>query len=135
MPEPIRVLIADDEVDYAHSIARVLRRRGFSVTIAHDGREALDRLAESAFDVILLDLRMPGMDGLATLAALRERDARTPVLLVSGQADLPSVTAALQSGAADFLAKPCAVEDLVAAIENTAERHALRKDHAAKKGA
>jgi len=125
MTDAIRVLLADDEVCFASSLSKVLSRRGFQVTAVHSGEEALAELERETFDVILLDLRMPRMDGLETLSAIRRRDETLPVLILSGHADLPSVTAALGKGIANFVSKPCAVEVLVTAIEDAHERKAL----------
>ncbi len=127
MSEPIRVLVVDDEVDYLNSLKRVLARRGFDVQTVTDGRSALAVLAEAQFDCVLLDLQMPGMDGLATLAELRKQDQLTPVLLLTGRGDIPSVLSALKGGSEGFLAKPCPVEELVSAIEDASERKALAR--------
>jgi DNA-binding NtrC family response regulator len=124
MPKATRVLLVDDEAMYVESLAKVLRRRGLDPEIALGGLAALARLQGAEFDVIVLDLRMPGMDGIATLEEIRRRDSVTPVLLLSGQADVARATSALKSGAVDFLTKPCPVETLSAAIEDAAERKA-----------
>jgi len=124
MPKATRVLLVDDEALYVESLAKVLRRRGLDPETAHDGPDALARLQGADFDVIVLDLRMPGMDGIATLEEIRRRDAITPVLLLSGHADVTRATSALKSGAVDFLTKPCPVETLAGAIEDAAERKA-----------
>jgi len=121
----IRVLITDDEEDFCASLARVLSRRGFVVRTSSSGEEALAALAQEPSDVVVLDLRMPGMDGLATLAEIRRRVPDMPVLLLSGMADLPSVTSALSQGVTNFIAKPCAIETLISAIEDAHEQHLL----------
>ncbi len=126
MPKATRVLLVDDEALYVESLAKVLRRRGLDPETALGGAEALARLREVEYDVIVLDLRMPGMDGIATLEAIRSRDPVTPVLLLSGQADVARATSALKGGAVDFLTKPCPIETLAAAIEDAAERKAAQ---------
>ncbi len=126
MPKATRVLLVDDEAMYVESLAKVLRRRGLDPQTAHDGPDALDRLRESEFDVIVLDLRMPGMDGIATLDEIRRRDPVTPVLLLSGHADVGRASSALKRGAVDFLTKPCPVETLAGAIADAAERKAAQ---------
>jgi DNA-binding NtrC family response regulator len=123
-----KVLLVDDEVEYLQALARVLDRRGILVRTATDGASAVEMAREDEFDVIVLDLRMPGMDGLAALEAIRRRDPLTPVILLSGHADLERITTALKGGAADFLVKPCAVETLVSAIEDAAERKAIERE-------
>ncbi|MBI4861817.1 MAG: response regulator [Candidatus Riflebacteria bacterium] len=117
----VRVLLADDEEEYATSLARVLTRRGMVVKTVAGGQQAVAAMDQADFDVILLDLRMPGMDGLATLAEIRRRGATLPVILHSGMADLPSVMSALEEGITNFMAKPCSIEALCNAIEEAHE--------------
>jgi DNA-binding NtrC family response regulator len=121
----IRVLITDDEARFRTSLARVLSRRGFIVRSCGSGEDALAILAKEPCDVVVLDLRMPGMDGLATLAEIRRHTPLLPVLLLSGMADLPSVSSALAQGVTNFLAKPCAIETLISAIEDAHEERGL----------
>lgn len=128
MTKAIRVLIADDEVEYAESLARALRRRGMAVSVVHDGAEVLEALRRDEFDVIVMDVRMPGMDGLVALAEVRRADPYTAVILLSGHADLQSATDAIRRGATDFLFKPCTVENLISAIEDAAERKAVARE-------
>ena len=118
----IRVLLIDDEKVFVDSLTKVLTRRGMEVQSALDGYSGLQLLGREGFDVIVLDLRMPGMDGLATLKAFREQDTLTPVILLTGAIDLKQVSQSLQEGAAEVLLKPCPVETLVSAIENAYER-------------
>jgi len=134
MPLPVRVLLTDDEELYVEYLAKVLRRRGMKVRTALDGSKALSLLSAEEYDVIVLDLRMPGMDGLATLEAIRKRDPLTPVILLTGQMDLDRVTQALKAGAAEILLKPCPVDTLVSVIENVNERKAVAKEVAEKEG-
>lgn len=128
MSAPIKVLLADDEESFVESLAKVLRRRGLTVRTVHDGPAALDAAAGEEFDVIVLDLTMPGMDGVATLKALRARDTLTPVLLLSAHAELDRATEALRDGALDYLLKPCPVDDLVAALEDARERKTFARE-------
>jgi DNA-binding NtrC family response regulator len=123
MQKTIRLLLVDDEVDYLAIQAKLLQRRGFNVSTALSGPEALNLLAQQEFDSILLDMRMPGMDGLETIEAIREKGIRIPILIVSGIADYARVTSALKGGIADFIPKTCPVDELTAAIENACEHH------------
>ncbi|MEI7449248.1 MAG: response regulator [Desulfomonile sp.] len=122
MTSQIRVLMIDDETVFVNSLTKVLTRRGIGVQSAPDGHKGLALLTNEGFDVIVLDMRMPGMDGLATLKAIRERDALIPVILLTGHIDLKQVSDALKAGAAEVLLKPCPVENLVSSIENAYER-------------
>ncbi len=118
MAGQVRILLVDDEEVFLQSIARVLRKKGMEIHTAADGPSGLKLLREAQFDVIVLDVRMPGMDGLATLEEIRRRDPDLPVLLLSGHIQIDEVAQAVNGGAVEVLLKPCPIEDLVAAIEN-----------------
>ena len=124
----MRVLLVDDEKVYIESLAKVLRRRGIEIVVVYDGGSAIERHSKEEFDVVVLDLRMPGVDGLATLDCIRRRDSLTPVLLLTGNADIERATMALESGAADVLLKPCPLDTLVSAIEDACERKRFAKE-------
>ncbi len=128
MTSQIRTLLVDDEKLFVDSLTKVLVRRGISVETAPDGYKALELLTNEEFDVIVLDMRMPGMDGLATLKAIRERDTLTPVILLTGNIDVKQVSEALKEGAAEVLFKPCPVENLVSCIEDAYERKGFATD-------
>jgi DNA-binding NtrC family response regulator len=132
MTSGIRVLVIDDETVFVDALTNVLTRRGIKVQGVPDGYRALELLTNEEFDVLVLDLRMPGMDGLATLKAIRERDALTPVILLSGNIDLKQVSDALKEGAAEVLLKPCPVDILVSSIENAFERKGFATEVAEK---
>lgn len=125
MPEQIRVLLADDEERFSQSLAKVLRNRNMEVCIAYDGESAIRFLSHEECDVILLDLRMPGMDGLATLQEIRRIKPLTPVILLTGSIDMARVSSALKGGAAEVLLKPCPIDTLTSAIENAYERRLI----------
>lgn len=133
MVNQIRVLLADDETVLLESITKLLTRRGMVVRTALNGKEAVEILSREQFDVIVLDVRMPVMDGIAAMAEIRRRDSLTPVLFLSGHADLARIAEALRGGAVDYLLKPCEVEVLVSAIENACERKAIGLEIAKKK--
>jgi DNA-binding NtrC family response regulator len=118
MTSGIRVLLVDDETVFSDSLTKVLTRRGMRVVSAPDGQRALKLLEERGFDVIVLDLRMAGMGGLATLRAIRERDGQTPVLILTGHMDSNEVSEARKGGVTEILFKPCPVVNLVLSIQN-----------------
>jgi len=126
--EKIKVLVADDEEDFLASLSKTLSRRGFEVATATDGRKALDMVSCSEFDVILLDLRMPVMDGFTALKEIRKLDKLTPVILLSGHVDIGFVTESLKEGAAEYLLKPCQVETIVSALETASERKHIARE-------
>ena len=125
MAEPISVLLVDDEEMFLQSIARVLKRKGMTIHTAPDGPTALNMLGTGQFDVIVLDVRMPGMDGLTALGEIRRREPDLPVVVLSGHIQLDQVGKAVSGGAVEVLLKPCPIETLVSAIENACERKAI----------
>jgi EAL domain-containing protein (putative c-di-GMP-specific phosphodiesterase class I)/CheY-like chemotaxis protein len=112
-----RVLMADDEPDLLDAYSSLLTESGFEVTTAGNGRQALERLSEHEFDVLLSDIVMPDMDGLQLLRAVRERDLDLPVLLMTGSPKLETAVQALEYGALKYLLKPVREEPLVRAVE------------------
>jgi DNA-binding NtrC family response regulator len=134
MTVPIRILLVDDEVGFLESITRVLTRRGISVHTACEGAAALRSLSQEQFDVVVLDVRMPVMDGIEVFSEMRKSDPVTPVIFLSGQSDLGCIAESLKKGAADYLLKPCDVESLVSAIENAHERKKISLEIMREKG-
>ena len=132
MSNGIRVLLIDDETSFSDSLAKVLSRRGMNVESAPDGQKALLMLADKEFDVIVLDLRMPGMDGLATLRRIKESSAQTPVIFLTGYVDSSQLLEAVEDGAVEVLFKPCPVGTLVRSIENAFESKELATELAKK---
>lgn len=119
---PLRVLIVDDEVDFATALVERMARRGFAAVAAFSGAEAVELVERQPFDVVVLDLAMPGMDGLATLNQLRRVDPHLGVVLLTGHGSVASGIAGMQHGAADFLQKPSPIETVCAAVAAAAER-------------
>jgi DNA-binding NtrC family response regulator len=113
---PVRVLLIDDERDFVDALAKVLRRRGLEVAKATSGEEGLAHLARHGCDVVVLDLRMPGLDGLATLRRLQELQSGARVIMLTGHGTVQAGLDALELAAFDFLLKPIAVSQLVQVI-------------------
>ncbi len=117
----LRVLVTDDDPIQLRVAARLLRDLGHSGALANNGQIALDMIERLPFDLLLLDLNMPVLDGLGTLAGLRERQARgkpaLPVILVSGNDLSPSWAYYRDAGASGFLVKPLDIEALAAALQ------------------
>jgi two-component system, OmpR family, response regulator MprA len=116
MTERASILVVDDEPAVRASLERALGLRGYRVELARDGSDALDRLADRAPDVILLDVMMPGVDGLEVCRRLRAVGDRTPILLLSARDALHDRVAGLDAGADDYLVKPYAREELLARL-------------------
>ena len=122
---PIRVLLVDDDAALSRSLCRLLSASGYQVTTAADGREAF-RLAESAsFDVIVSDILMPGLDGLALLRAIRGRDLDVPVVFITGSPEIDNAVKAIEDGAFRYLMKPFEGKELAALVARAAQMHRL----------
>jgi len=111
-----RVLIVDDEPAVRAALDRALRLDRYEVELAADGREALDLLAEARLDAVVLDVAMPGIDGLEVCKRLREAGDRTPVLMLTARDEVDDRVAGLDAGADDYLVKPFALKELKARL-------------------
>ena len=112
----MRVLLAEDEKKVAQHIRAALREQGFTVDMFHRGDEALDAALSTPYDALVLDVMMPGRDGLSILRVLRERRVATPVLLVTARGEVSERVEGLMLGADDYLSKPFAMNELVARV-------------------
>jgi DNA-binding NtrC family response regulator len=129
--EEIHVLLVDDEEDFVNSLATALRRRKMRVSTASSGLEALEKLEGNSIAVVLLDLKMPGMDGLETLQRIKAANRECEVLLLTGLPTVSTVVACLKEGAFDYVVKPQDVELLVRKIRE-AFQHSRTKVEAAR---
>ena len=116
-----RVLVADDEPVVRGLMTSVLRNGGHEPLEAADGAEALGLLAKSPVDLMLLDVQMPGMDGLRVLQEARQRDPNLRVIVVTGHGNINDAITAIKKGASDYLTKPFAVADLLGAVQRALE--------------
>lgn len=107
-----KILLVDDEWTVVELLSRYLAEKGYEVTSASSGGEAWDLFQKQPFDLVLSDLRMPGIDGLQLLDAVKEANPRIPVVLISGFGDVETVVKALKGGAENFLAKPLDLDEL-----------------------
>jgi DNA-binding NtrC family response regulator len=117
-----KVLLVDDEVDFVDVLADRLEARELDVFKAHSGAAALAMAQERTFDAIVLDMAMPGMNGIETLERLLEINPDLQVILLTGRATLEQAAAAIRTGALDLLEKPAEIDTLVAKIELAATR-------------
>ncbi len=123
-----RVLIVDDEASARSGLEKLLRHEGYTVNTAADGPSALSAFSEVVPQVVVTDLKMPGMDGLELLKQLKEIDRGLPVVVVTEFGDVASAVAAMRAGADDYLTKPVDFDALTLAIERSLERSELRQE-------
>jgi two-component system, NtrC family, response regulator AtoC len=124
-----RILVVDDEESVRHQIAALLKLKGFEVEAIGDGRAALALLEERPCDLVLCDVRMPGMDGLSVLDALGGTEAEEAVIIMSAYGDLELAREAVRRGAADYLNKPYKNEELLLRISIVEARQQLRREN------
>jgi CheY-like chemotaxis protein len=112
-----RILVVDDEEDVRVLVCRILRDVGYSVDSAGEGSEALDKVRQQRFDLMILDLMMPGIDGWGVLGGLREFPSAPPVVVMTALADYPTFSRVVKEGAAAYVCKPFRFHELVATCQ------------------
>jgi two-component system, OmpR family, copper resistance phosphate regulon response regulator CusR len=112
----MRLLIIEDEPLIARFVSRGLRSEGYTVAVVGDGERAIDRLADGGWDLVILDLMLPGRDGFEVLREISGRRLGAPVLVLSARRAVETKVAALDAGASDYLAKPFALDELLARV-------------------
>lgn len=124
-----QILVVDDEKNIRESITGILQDEGFHVTTASDGTQALDAINDDKPDLVLLDIWMPGMDGIETLKQLRARYEDLQVIMMSGHATIETAVTATKLGAYDFIEKPLSLEKLLVCIHNGLKVHQLVEEN------
>ena len=117
-----RVLLVDDETIFTKNMAKLLKFRGYEVTAVNSGDAAIRELEQNHFDVTVLDLKMPGMDGITTLKEIKKLGLFTETLILTGHGSIDSALEAMKLGAYDYLTKPCEIDELVTKIEAAWEK-------------
>lgn len=123
-----RVLIVDDEEEFVQALSERLTIRDYDVTTSLTGEEAIEKLKHYNFDVIILDVRMPGMDGVEVLREIKRIKPLTEVIMLTGHATVEAAIEGMKLGALDFLMKPCEIEELVAKINKAYEKKAEHEE-------
>ena len=118
----MRILIAEDDVATAKALKLLLEKSKYSVDIVHNGTDAWDYISEGSYDVIVLDIMMPGMSGLEVLSLIRNDHISAPVLLLTAKAEVEDRIAGLEAGADDYLPKPFVTGELIARIKALGRR-------------
>jgi two-component system nitrogen regulation response regulator NtrX len=124
---PHRILVCDDEADIRESLKTLLGEEGFEVTAVATGTNAVSEASDH--DAVLLDIKMPGQDGMETLAKLRAKGVTTPVIMISGHGDIRTAMDAVRAGAADFLEKPLASEHVLNALRRVLDVSRLAREN------
>ena len=118
----MRILIAEDEVATAKALKILLEKAMYSVDIVHNGDDAWDYIQEGSYEVIVLDIMMPGKSGIEVLSLIRQNGIRTPVMLLTSKAEIEDRVAGLEAGADDYLPKPFATSELIARVKALGRR-------------
>ena len=120
--EKIRLLLVDDEEDFRITLANRLGKREYEVTQVENGCQALEAIKTRRIDVAIVDVKMPGMDGLETLREMKRLDSGIEVIMLTGHASVESGIEGMRLGAFDYIMKPCDIHDLVLKIEDAFQR-------------
>ena len=127
MPNP-RILIVDDEERFRTTLGKVLRGKEMEVDTVGSGTEALDEIKKKLYDVIILDVKMPGLNGIETLKEIKKFNPGIEVILLTGHASEDSAIDGMRLGAYDYVMKPCEIEELMEEIDGAYKVKLLRED-------
>ena len=116
MPK-MKLLLVDDEERFLITVAKLISRRGYEPLTALGGQEALEILSRETVDVVILDMKMPGMDGLATLGEIKRRFPLVQVIMLTGHGTIDSAMEGMETGAYDYITKPCDLDKLLEEAE------------------
>ncbi len=115
-----RILLVDDEEDFASALAERLMLRGFQAELATSGMDALRHIRECDFSVLILDVKMPGIDGLGLMAEIKRKRPNLPVILLTGHGSAADAETGMKKGAFDYLMKPIDIDELIEKIHDAA---------------
>lgn len=125
---PVQVLLVDDEEKFVTSNAKLLSKRGYDIMTALDGKEALKILETHDVHVAVLDVKMPGMDGITLLKEIKNRYPLVEVVMLTGHATFDSAVSGLKIGACDYLMKPCQISELIQKIGEAYEKRKINEE-------
>ena len=120
--ERMKMMLVDDEERFLATTKKLLEKKGYHVFTAASGAEALEKLRTELIHIVILDVKMPGMDGLACLRQIKSLFPMVEVIMLTGQATAESAVEGLESGATDYLMKPIDIDDLIEKSEEAAEK-------------
>jgi DNA-binding NtrC family response regulator len=120
--EEMKLMLVDDEERFLSTTSKLLARKGFRVFTAHSGADALENLKRHNIHVVILDVKMPGMDGIATLKEIKRSFPLVEVVMLTGHGTIESAVEGLKSGATDFLSKPMDIDELIVKAKEAFEK-------------
>ena len=121
-------MVVDDEVSFAETLAERLALRKYEVLVSHSGDDAVEKVKRANIDVVILDVSMPGMDGIEALREIKKEKPLTEVIMLTGHATVESAIEGMKLGALDYLMKPCETEDLISKINTAYDRKKQHED-------
>lgn len=128
MEKKMNMLLVDDEARFLETTRTLLEKKGYAVETAESGAEALDKMLTSKIHVVILDMKMPGMDGIETLKEIKARSPLTEVIILTGHGTVETAVTGLKSGAFDYLTKPIDVDDLIKKAQEAFKRRLLAEE-------
>jgi DNA-binding NtrC family response regulator len=126
--DKMRIMLVDDEEGFLFTTKKLLERKGINVTTAASGQEALEKLVGESVHVVILDVKMPGMDGVAVLKAIKSRYPMVQVVMLTGHGTVESALEGLRSGATDYLMKPIDIDELIAKADEAFVRWQIMEE-------
>ena len=124
---PCRVLLVDDEVEFVQTVAKRLERNKLSVQAVHSGDDALRHLVDNPTDVVVLDMKMPGMDGIEALREIKAWQPLVEVIMLTGHASVEAAIEGMELGAFDYLMKPVEFDELLYKIQDAHKKKSLQE--------
>ena len=128
------VLLVDDEKDFLEVLAKRLRKRKLILVVANSGEEAISAIHSTAIDVVVLDMRMPGMDGLQTLREIKQINPLVEVIMLTGHANVETAVKGMELGAFDYLIKPVDIDELLYKVQDAFKKKAISEQSSGKAG-
>jgi DNA-binding NtrC family response regulator len=132
--EALKVLFVDDEIDFLETLMKRMKKRGVNVAGVGSGEQALDYLTEHPMDVVVLDVRMPGIGGIHTLKEIKKIDPLMEVIMLTGHASIEAAIEGMEFGAFDYLMKPTDFDELFYKIQDAFKRRTIQKQKIEKLG-
>ena len=125
---PARILLVDDEQGFVETMAKRLEMRGYAISTAFAGQDGVDLLAKQTIDVVVLDVKMPGMDGIETLRMIKSEHPLVEVIMLTGHATVDNAIEGMKRGAFDYMMKPCDMDELLAKVDEAYDKKTTQED-------